>query len=154
MSTADGPVHPKRQIFTRADWDRALQEGWLTPQHIVDRLYRIAIRDMGATGPAGYDEDGFFLSLTAEGRFVEGIGWFRVHTNDHDPPHVHVVPFGMDMNVSLKLSLEDGRELQERPDGVSSKQIKNMQKALAGIHDELGAWWKKNMGEPVVWSGP
>ena len=151
--SSDHPTGPDRQIFTRADWDRAVDEGWLTPQHVIDRLYRIAIRDMGATEAAAFDEDGFFLSLTAESRFVEAIGWFRVYTNDHDPPHVHIVPVGMDKKVSVKLSLEDGRELEERPDGVSSKQIKNMQSALSRIHDDLGAWWEKNMGEPVAWTG-
>ncbi len=130
-----------------------MDEGWLTPQHVIDRLYRIAIRDMGTTEAATFDEDGFFLSLTAEGKFVEAIGWFRVYTNDHDPPHVHIVPVGMDKKVSVKLSLEDGRELGERPAGVSSKQIRNMQTALSRIHDELGAWWEKNTGEPVAWTG-
>lgn len=148
------PYGPYRQIFTRADWDRALAEGWLTPQHVVDRLLRIALRDMGAVEAASFDEEGFFLSLIAEGRYVEGIGWFHVYTNDHDPPHVHVVPVGMDKTVSVKLSLEDGRELEDRPKGVSSKQLKNIQSALRRIHDELGAWWEKSMGEPVAWSGP
>ena len=58
-------------------------------------------------------------------------------------PHVHVAPVGMDKEVTVKLSLEDGWELKERPDGVSSKQIKNLQKALRRIHDELGAWWER-----------
>jgi hypothetical protein len=35
---------------------------------------------------------------------------------------------------------------------VSSKQIKNVQKAFRRIHYELGAGWEKNMDEPVAWS--
>ena len=152
MST-DHPAGPDRQILARADWDRAIEEGWLTPEHVIERLHRLAVRDMGVTGPASYDEDGFVLALTAEGKRMEGVGWFHVYTNDHDPPHVHVIPFGMDGQVGVKLSLEDGRELEERPRGVSSKHIKNMQRALLSIHAELGAWWEKNTGHAVVWSG-
>ncbi|MFD1848011.1 hypothetical protein [Arthrobacter flavus] len=54
-------------IYTRGDWDEAVAGGHITPEHVWERLYRIAIGEFGVMGPAGYDEDGFFLSLTAEG---------------------------------------------------------------------------------------
>jgi hypothetical protein len=142
------PASKRRQIWTRTDWDRALDEGWLTRAQIEDRLHNIAVRDLGELGPAGYSADGFFTSLVADGIQVEGIGHFVVHSNDHDPPHVHVQPFGQ--NVDLRFSLETGELLDERPRGVKSKQVKNMTKALFDIHDELGAWWEKAQGVPVV----
>jgi len=137
----------RRQIWTRRDWDRALDEGWLTRAHVEHRLGNIAVRDLGKLGPAGYGPDGFFISLVADGVQVEGIGRFIVRSNDHDPPHVHVQPFGQ--NVDLRFSLETGELLDERPRGITSKQVRNMTNALFEIHDELGAWWEKAQGVPV-----
>lgn len=141
-----------RQIQFRTDWDHAIEEGWLTRAHVEDRLHNIAVRDLGVLGPVGYDEDGFWMSLVADGVRKEGIGWFKVYPNDHDPPHVHVRPFGEDFDI--RLSLETGEELDPRPRGLKSKQIKNMQKALVEMHDELGAWWAKGEREPVVLAKP
>lgn len=138
----------RRQIWTRVDWDRAVQEGWLARDDVEARLYRLAVRDLGVSASAGYDEDGFFLALVADGKDVEGIGRFIVYSNDHDPPHVHVKPYGSD--VDLKFSLETGDLLGEQPRGVTSKQVKNMRAALREIHAELGAWWEKAQGEPVA----
>jgi hypothetical protein len=61
---------------------------------------------------------------------------------------VHLQPFGQ--NVDLWFSLETGELLDERPRGIKSKQVKNVIKVLFEIHEELGAWWEKAQGEPVV----
>lgn len=152
MSSNTDPEPRDRQILGRADWDRALSQRWLTRTQIEARLHNIAVRDMGELGPVGYDEEGFIISLVADGIRREGIGWFKVYSNDHDPPHVHVRPFGEDFDI--RLSLETGEELDSRPRGVTSKQIKNMQKALVEMHDQLGAWWKKAQGEAVALAKP
>lgn len=148
MSEPQDPGPNLHQIYGRADWDRALDEGWLTRTDIERRLHNIAVLDFGELGSAGYDEDGFFTSLVADAIRVEGIGHFIVHPNDHNPPHVHVQPFGRD--VDLRFSLETGDLLDERPPGVRSKHVKKMKKALLDIHAELGAWWEKAQGEPVL----
>lgn len=72
-SQDQGPSSPRQptSIYTRVDWDRAVAEGTLSPRDVLDRLARIAIHEFGDEGPAGYDEDGFFVSLTAEGLRLE-----------------------------------------------------------------------------------
>jgi hypothetical protein len=143
-----GHVHGPPPIQSRNQWDEALADGQLTRADVEQRLHNIAVRDLGV--PAGYDKEGFWISLVADGIQREGIGWFKVYPNDHDPPHVHVRPFGK--NFDIRLSLETGEELDPRPREVKSKQIKNMKKALVEMHDELGAWWAKGEREPVVLS--
>jgi len=154
----DGPVsdashhdhdHDRRAIDSREEWDRARDNGTLTRQDVEARLQHIAVRDLGRLGSAGYDEDGFMSALVADGLRHEGIGWFKVWPNDHDPPHVHVIPFGHDKKVDLRFSLETGELLDERPDCISSKDVKNIGKALASIRAELGEWWAKGERDPV-----
>lgn len=142
------PLHD-RQIFTRGDWQRAVEEGWLTREHVENRLHNIAVRDFGELGSAAYDEEGFFSSLVADGYRVEGIGFFKVWPNDHDPPHVHVVPFGHDKKVDLRFSLETGELLGDRPATISSKDVRNMKRALVKIHQQLGEWWAKGERDQV-----
>ena len=132
-----------RQIWSRADWKRAITEGWLTRVDIENRLHNIAVHDFGQLGSAGYDEEGFISSLVADGVRVEDIGWFKVWPNDHDPPHVHVVPFGHDKQVDLRFSLETGELLDDLPACISRKDVKNMKRALVELNDQLGAWWAK-----------
>ena len=61
---------------------------------------------------------------------------------------MHVIPVGRD--VGLRFSLETGELLGDRPRGVKSKQVKNMTRALLENHNQLGPWWEKAYGVPVV----
>lgn len=74
---AGGPEAARQTLYTRADWDRAVAAGTLTAEDVLARLTRIAVHEFGTEGPAAYDEDGFFLALTAEGLRVEGRGKYR-----------------------------------------------------------------------------
>jgi hypothetical protein len=135
-------------VYTRADWEEAVADGWLTRNHVEARLHNLAVRDFGELGPVGYDDEGFITSLVAEGMTVEKIGHFSVHTDDHDPPHVHVRPFGSQIN--LRFSLETGELLDELPPGVKSKRLKAIKAALIENRDRFGRWWKKAHGGAVV----
>jgi hypothetical protein len=115
----------------------------LTGRDVLDRLLRIAVHECGEEGPAAYDEDGFFLSLIAEGIKLEGGISLVVHTNDHLPPHVHVQRPG---EKDIRLSLEDGSLLDDLPQGVSARKVRHMQQLAAEHGGILQAWWDKGPG--------
>ncbi len=134
-------------LYTRSDWDGAVADRTLTPDHVLDRLWRIAVHEFGVEGAAAYDEDGFFLSLTAEGLQLEGGVTLRVHTHDHPPPHVHVQRPG---EIDVRINLESGELLGPVPAGVSAKKLRGLRAAVRESHDRLSNWWEKNHGTPVV----
>ncbi|MBU8650082.1 DUF4160 domain-containing protein [Micrococcus luteus] len=137
-----------KQIFTRRDWEDAIREGWIDASHMEARLYRVAVREFGDQECSGYDEEGFFLSLVADGLNKEGIGHFQIYSNDHDPPHVHVVPSGHKGDVELRFSLTDGRLLDKRPKSISSKSIKRIQAVILELQDQFDEWWEKKNYTP------
>ena len=134
-------------IYTRADWDRAVSAGTLSSDDVVARMTRIAVHEFGEEGPAAYAEDGFFVSLTAEGLRVEGGVTLRVYANDHPPPHVHVQRPGA---FDIKINLQTGELMEPLPVGVSMKKLRGFRDAVLESHEILGGWWEKNHGTPVV----
>ncbi|PUB26898.1 uncharacterized protein DUF4160 [Promicromonospora sp. AC04] len=125
-----------------------MEGGWLKRAHVEARLHNIAVRDFGEVGPSGYDDEGFMTSLVADSLRVERIGKFIVYSNDHDPPHVHVRPFGT--TIDLRFSLNTGELLDEAPRGIASKQLKSMKAALIENQVQFGRWWEKAHGDVVV----
>lgn len=138
-------------LYTRSDWDRAVAEGTLTSDHVLDRLRRIAVHEFGIEDPAAYDEDGFFLSLTAEGLHLEGGVTLRVNPRDHLPPHVHVQRPG---EIDVRINLESGELLDPVPKGLSSKKLRGFRAAVLESHDLLSDWWEKYHGTPVARAEP
>jgi len=140
---AEGPEAARQTFYTRADWDRAVAAGTLTAEDVLARLTRIAVHEFGTEGPAAYDEDGFFLALTAEGLRVEGGVTLRVPTNDHPPPHVHVQRPGL---ADIKISLETGEPIEPVPTDASAKKLRGLQAAVRENRSQLVDWWEKNHG--------
>jgi hypothetical protein len=136
-----------RQVFTRADWERGLNEGWLTRQEVDDRLFRLALHEFGDQDEDGYDDEGFFVSLTAAGLRVNDSVTLRVWSNDHEPPHVHVERRG---KQGFRLYLDTAEVYGELPGGVKSKELQFLQAALLENREELGEWWRVAMGDPVT----
>ena len=145
VSERDEP--DRRPIYTRSDWDRVVTQGELTPDDVEARLHRIAVREFGELGPAGYDEEGFFTSLTAEGLRLEGGVTLFVHTNDHPPPHVHVRRRG---HEDVKINLETGAVEGKLPSDVRQKQLNGFRSAVSESFGILGAWWERYHGDPVT----
>lgn len=64
----------------------------------------------GEERAAGYDEDGFLASLTAEGIRMDSGETIRIHANDHPPPHVHVQrPVTRDIKINLETGVSSVR---------------------------------------------
>lgn len=135
-----------RTLYTREDWDDAVADGTLTPQDVLDRLTRILVSAFGVGGPAAYDEDGFFLSLTAEGVRPEGSITLHVNTNDHPPPHVHVLKPGM--KGKLKIDLETGEFIGDVPRGLVGK-TRGIRRAVEENRTRLMSLWEKGPGRAV-----
>ncbi|GAB3141730.1 hypothetical protein GCM10027057_25770 [Marisediminicola antarctica] len=55
----------------------------------MQQLY-IPVHEFGHEGSAGFDSDGFFISLIAEGLKIDGGVTLRVFPNDHPPARLHV----------------------------------------------------------------
>lgn len=139
--------NPRPALLTRNDWDRALDAGDLTIDDLLERLRRIAVHQFGAEGPAGYDDEGFLISLTAEGLRLDSGETIRIHANDHPPPHVHIERPG---KRDIKITLETGEVIGELPRDVKSKQLRGFKAAIIENFDQLGEWWLKNHGTVVV----
>lgn len=142
-----------RQILTQADWDREETAGRLTAQHIAERLWRIAEFEFGdrdAQDAAGYDEDGFFMSLNAASvAVVDGVKLW-ICTEDHPPPHVHIKRPGVRDRVDdIKIDLETGEERLPLPEGVRSKQLKKFKTLVSKYHEALCDTWTSYHGSAV-----
>lgn len=141
----DAEPRPARTLYTQGDRDDAVAEGTLRLQDVIDRLTRILVRVFDAEGPAAYGEDGFFLSLTAEGLRLEGGIALRADPRDHRPPHVHVLRPGM--KGKLRIDLETGELMDAPPSGAdfSAEELRGLQKTVKES-STLKGWWKKNHG--------
>lgn len=142
-----------RQILTQSDWDREKAAGRLTAQHIAERLWRMVEFEFGdpdAPAAAGYDEEGFFISLTAASvATIDGVKLW-ICTEDHPPPHVHIKRPGVrDRLDDIKINLETGEERLPLPDGVKSKQLKNFKALVVEYHEVLCSTWTSYHGTEV-----
>ncbi|MBA2953308.1 DUF4160 domain-containing protein [Nocardioides sp. CGMCC 1.13656] len=142
-----------RAIFTKADWDREVAAGRLTAQDVADRLWRMAVHEFGdedSDRAAAYDDDGFFLSLTAASvAEVDGVKLW-ICTADHDPPHVHIKRPGVRDKVDdIKINLETNEIEGELPRGVRSKQLKKIRALVSEHHEALCSTWTTYHGTDV-----
>lgn len=136
-------------IMTRADWDKAAALGQLTPEHVFQRLHNIAVHAMGEEGAAGFDDEGFMVSLTAAGVALECGVTLRVFPNDHPPPHVHI-ELKSHPGSKLRVRLDTGEYMDDPPKGLNTKKLKGFSAAIAESHPVLAAWWEEYHGEPVI----
>lgn len=60
---ADVPI----MIMIRLDWDEATESGYITAEHEMQRLKNVADHVFEQEAAAGFDGDGFVISLVAEG---------------------------------------------------------------------------------------
>lgn len=134
-------------LLTRSDWDRALADATLTADDVLERLRRIAVHQFGEAGSAGYDDQGFLISLTAEGIRMDSGETIRIHVNDHPPPHVHIQRPG---KRDIKINLETGGVIGELPRDVRSKQLRGFKTTIIENFEQLGTWWFKNHGTVVA----
>lgn len=124
-------------ILTRSDWDGAAQQGFLTTEHILDRLAGILGHALGD----GFDEEGFLTALVADGhRLTHGVT-VRLCTRDHPPPHIHVEVRGQP-RLHLRLDLHTGDLLagQNAPPGLGT-QLRVAREYLIGHQEQLLARW-------------
>lgn len=139
--------NPHPSLLTRSEWEQALAGGELTVDDVLERLRRIAVHQFGKEGAAGYDDEGFLISLTAEGIRMDSGETIRIHANDHPPPHVHIQRPG---KRDIKIDLETGDVIGELPRDVKAKQLRGFRATILENCDQLGAWWLKNHGTIVV----
>lgn len=136
--------------MTRSEWERAAEAGHVTPEHVMLRLKNIANRAFDTQTVVGFDEDGFPVSLIAEGMALSGGVTLHVYSNDHPPPHVHI-KLRARPSVTLRISLETGEFLDdELPRGLTRKKMKGFQAAVRENHQVLAGWWENYHGDPVV----
>jgi len=58
--------------MSRTEWDEAAAAGHVTPEHVMQRLKNIADHAFDNQTVMGFDEDGFVISLIAEGLLLAG----------------------------------------------------------------------------------
>lgn len=136
-------------IPTRVEWDEAAAAGHLTPEHVMQRLKNILDHAFDNQTVMGFDEDGFVVSLIAEGLLLADGLTLYVFPNDHPPPHVHI-KLRAHPNAKIRISLETGELLDDAPRGLASKKLKRFQAAVREHHDVLATWWEHYHGGPVV----
>lgn len=136
-------------IFTRSEWDQALAGGFVTPEHVMIRLKNSLDHAFDNESHAGYDEDGFFVSLTAAGLRVEGGLTLIVYPNDHVPAHAHVSIKGHP-EWKLRIDLRTAEFLDPMPKGLSSKKLNGFRRIVLENHGVLARWWEDYHGEPIV----
>jgi hypothetical protein len=141
----DAPV----MIMTRVEWENAAAAGHLTPEHVMQRLKNIADYAFDIETVAGFDEDGFVISLIAEGLPLSGGVKLYVYSNDHPPPHVHI-KLSSHPDDKIRINLETGEYMDDAPRGLARKRLKGIQTAVRENHDVLASWWEKHHGDPVA----
>lgn len=136
-------------IMSRSEWDRAAAAGYVTAEHVMNRLKNIVDRAFDNQTIMGFDEDGFVISLTAEGLRLSGGVTLCVYANDHPPPHVHI-KVRAHPNVDIRISLETGEYLDDPPRALASKKLRGFQRAVRENHPLLASWWQRHQGDPVI----
>ncbi|MFC8797315.1 DUF4160 domain-containing protein [Promicromonospora sp. NPDC057138] len=136
----------RRQIYTRNDWNAALAEHWLTADDVLERIGRLVVHVSDMQGPAGYDDEGFFISLVADGLKLEGGVSLHVYPLDHDPPHVHVKRQG---KSEFKIDLRSGDVIGDHPKDLSSRDLKQIKATVLECSTALNDWWNKGRSVPL-----
>jgi hypothetical protein len=135
----------KAVVIYRHDWDQAVSDGHVTPDHVAQRLLGIMQHAYGVHDDdfVAYDADGFIVALIAEGlRMSNGLR-LDIFPGDHNPPHAHIKIPGQSGKLTIDL---ETFEIQEQlPDGWSGRGRKIEKEARAKA-EELAALWNKNRG--------
>jgi hypothetical protein len=142
-----------RNLSEYTGWKLAEAEGRLEGRDVLNRLARMAVYEFGENGddqPVAFDEDGFVIALTAEGRRFDGGISVRVWPNDHPPPHVHIFKKSESDSRSVKIKLENGELEGDLPAWVDQKQLKKIKALVVENHELFKDWWMKNHGEIVT----
>lgn len=137
--------------MTRAEWDEASDAGHVTAEHVMQRLKNIADHIFGNETVAGFDDEGFVVSLIAEGLPLPGGVTLYVYPNDHPPPHVHIT-LRSHPHTKLRIRLDTGEFMDDAPRGLVRKKLKSFQASVRENHDVLAEWWETYHGDPVTLS--
>lgn len=132
-------------IQTREEWDRALAQGHITPEHLISRLENIATHHFGREGAIGFDDEGFVVSLVAGSILVECGVKIRVNPLDHDPPHAHV-ELRSHPGVKFRINLVTGALMDPVPKGLSAKKVRDLQAAVHENGARLAGMWAEYQG--------
>lgn len=129
-------------VIYRQDWDDALENGWVTTEHIVHRLAGMVNHGLGQQldGPAAYDEHGFISALIAAGLSMRNGVRAHIYPDDHNPPHAHLEVPGLE-NAKLTINLETLKIDQELPSGWS-KRGKKVESEVRSHQQELLDMWR------------
>ncbi len=130
-------------IMSQGEWDQARVDGWLTDEHIVLRLADVANFALGNGAELGIGHDGFLVSLVSDGMRLEGGVTLQVYTNDHPPPHVHVL-LRDQPKLKLRIRLDDG-EPMDAPPSIRSRDLRHFKELVLEHSETLTDWWQKRV---------
>lgn len=133
-------------LYGQGDWDEAEEGGFITAEHALERAERMLLHALAPGGPAAYDEEGFFRSLLSDSTREEFGIKLVVHSNDHDPPHCHVKFHGV-LYDKLRIDLTTGEFLDDPPDGIRGKDLKQMKEVFTKYEDQMTGFWDKRFYE-------
>lgn len=137
--------------YAQGDWDDAEEGGFLTAEHVIERLERMITHALGLEPEAAaYDDEGFFLSLVGAGKRQDDIT-LNVNTLDHNPPHCHVDVKG-ENHKKPRINLETGEFMDEIPKKLQPKR-KKIEKMFQRYSDPLMTLWKDYHSDQDAKSG-
>lgn len=128
-------------ISARLDWDEVAAQSHITAEHVLARIENIAVHEFGHESVAGFDSNGFFVTLIAEGLPISTGIVLRVYSKDHNLPHVHIEVKGSPQ-LQMKVSLVDAKLIGKAPAGWAKK-IRGIQRTIRENQELLEAWWEK-----------
>lgn len=108
--------------MSASEWDEAANNGWLTVEHVLNRLSAMTAYELGNGAEQGYGPDGFLVALTADSYVVGSNVKVHLNTNDHPPPHVHIEVRG-ELDSKLRLAIETGEPLDDLPSAKLRKKL-------------------------------
>lgn len=128
-------------LYGQAEWDEAVEHGWLTPEHVADRLQGMALYQFGNGAEMGYGPEGFIVALVADAWTIEGNLKVRMNSQDHPPPHLHIEFRGE--RGRLRIRLDDGELMDERPRWLKRKQLGSIRGFIVAESAMLTQMWSQ-----------
>lgn len=142
-----------RNLSYRQGWANAASESRLEPGDVLGRLAAMALFEFGDSQdewPVAFDDDGFIVALTAEGKVFEGGLIVRVWPRDHASAHVHIYKKSERENGSVKINLATAELDGNLPRWADRKRLTKMQQLVRDNHGLFAGWWAKNHDEVVT----